>query len=226
MHKCLSFTANIEYLGCVKPWTYATTDPVLKQLSNLKEHENHASAPDVPDAPTVLDAPTAPTPTTKNHAPTTNPQRSKTTKSQDEVLTVSIDLTKDVTVDSSTHQRPNSRKGVQIPRTNFNHNADEEADSALWRTDRSIVLIGISTDSDQEGLEDFLEFDMDIKCKNAQFLSTSRTECKVAQIVVDSEQADCIENEIEWPPGISCRPWLQRTYYLQRYERNDNEDFD
>jgi len=208
------------------------TNPLSKQLSNLKEHENqhenHTSAPDVPDAPTVLDVPTARTPTTKNHAPTTNPQKSQTTKSQDEVLTVSIDLTKDVTVDSPTQQRPQQQERGTHINDQFQPQRRRRGrfGTVASRRHRSFVLIGISTDSDQEALEDFLEFDMDIRCKHAKFLTTSRTGCKVAQIVVDSEQADYIENEIEWPPGISCRPWLQRTDYLQRYERHDNEDVD
>ena len=45
-------------------------------------------------------------------------------------------------------------------------------------------------DSDQEGLEDFLEYDMDINIKQAKFLNSSRADCKVAQIVVDNDQAD------------------------------------
>ena len=96
--------------------------------------------------------------------------------------------------------------------------------TAKRRHHKSFVLSGISTDSDIEGLEDFLHYDMHISYKYVKFLKTSREDCKVAQIVVDDEQADNIMANVYWPPGMNCRPWLQRREYAQRYQHFDDSE--
>ena len=92
--------------------------------------------------------------------------------------------------------------------------------AATRNRSKSFVLIGISLDSDQIGLEDFLVYDMNIKFKSARFLKTGRTNCKVALIVMAEDDTTHIEHAI-WPYGITCRPWIQRAEYVQRYQRND-----
>ncbi|KAH3819476.1 hypothetical protein DPMN_121213 [Dreissena polymorpha] len=71
---------------------------------------------------------------------------------------------------------------------------------------KSYVIKGIGLDSDLEGLDDFFTNDMRITYRSVNFLVTSRKDCKVAQIVVDTVQAEKIDESISWPEGISCRP--------------------
>ena len=58
---------------------------------------------------------------------------------------------------------------------------------------------------------------MNISSTSANVLITGRTDYKVSQIVVDDEQGAYIENEISWPEGMSCCPWIKRSEYVQRY---------
>jgi len=81
---------------------------------------------------------------------------------------------------------------------------------------KSYILTGIALDSDQQGLEEFLE-DVGIKFRSAKFLSTRRIDSQSAQIVVSDEQVTTVENPETWPEGIYCRPWLQRSEYRKRY---------
>lgn len=46
---------------------------------------------------------------------------------------------------------------------------------------------------------------MGITCKLVKFLQTRRSDCQVAQIVVDENQAVVIENADLWPEGVICR---------------------
>ncbi|KAH3875190.1 hypothetical protein DPMN_038453 [Dreissena polymorpha] len=75
---------------------------------------------------------------------------------------------------------------------------------------------------DLEGLEDFLTNHMRITYRSVKFLVTSREDCKVAQIVVDTEQAEKIAADITWPEGISCRPLIQRKEYVRRFRHETN----
>ena len=45
----------------------------------------------------------------------------------------------------------------------------------------------------------------------------------VAQLVVEDDQADYINMQVRWPHGMSCRPWIVRSDYLQHYRRNNDE---
>ncbi|KAH3845457.1 hypothetical protein DPMN_087738 [Dreissena polymorpha] len=58
--------------------------------------------------------------------------------------------------------------------------------------------------------------------RSVKFLVTSREDCKVAQIVVDTEQAEKIDDSITCPEGISCRPWIQRNEYVRRFRHETN----
>ncbi|KAH3715314.1 hypothetical protein DPMN_058020 [Dreissena polymorpha] len=58
------------------------------------------------------------------------------------------------------------------------------------------VIKGIGLNSNLEGLEDFLTNDMRITYRSVKFLVTSREDCKVAQILVDTEQAEKIDDSI------------------------------
>ncbi|KAH3844530.1 hypothetical protein DPMN_086789 [Dreissena polymorpha] len=53
-------------------------------------------------------------------------------------------------------------------------------------------------------------------------LDSELEDCKVAQIVVDTEQAEKIDAGITWPEGISCRPWIQRKEYVRRFRHETN----
>lgn len=85
---------------------------------------------------------------------------------------------------------------------------------------KSYIIVGIDLDSDQDGLEEFLT-DTGITYKSAKFLSTRRTDSQVAQIVIHEDQAPLVEDPETWPPGISCRPWLKRPDYRERYANID-----
>lgn len=85
---------------------------------------------------------------------------------------------------------------------------------------KSFIITGIDLESDEEGLEMFLE-DIGITFKSAKFLYTRRTDSRAAQIVIDEDQAEIIEDPDIWPAGISCRPWLNRVDYRRRYDNVD-----
>lgn len=76
-------------------------------------------------------------------------------------------------------------------------------------------------ESDQEGLEAFLT-EIGVKYKSAKFLYTRRPDCQAAQIVINEDQLNLVENAETWPPGISCHPWLQRTEYRNRFSNDDS----
>ena len=77
------------------------------------------------------------------------------------------------------------------------------------------MISGIDLDSNEEGLHDFL-VDIGITFRTAKFLYTNRTDCQVAQIVVDEDQREAVEDPKTWPDGITCRRWLKRSEYIAR----------
>jgi len=86
---------------------------------------------------------------------------------------------------------------------------------------KSYIITGVDLDSNDVGLGLFLE-ELDITYRSAKFLSTRRTDCQVVQIVVNEEQSELMENPDTWPTGMSCRPWLKRSEYMQRHVRATN----
>ena len=88
----------------------------------------------------------------------------------------------------------------------------------LRKKAKAYLITGIDPNSTEEGLKDFLESN-DITYKSVKFLFTKRTDCKVAQIVVNEDQSAILENPEAWPRGISCRPWMKYADYKSRHER-------
>lgn len=95
---------------------------------------------------------------------------------------------------------------------------------------KTYVLSGISLDSNEEGLHDFLT-SLEIVYSDAHFIYSNRTDCKVAKVIVFEEQASILEDVYFWPEGVFCRPWLSTKDYRARqkrnrdyYENNDNRD--
>ncbi|KAL4221070.1 hypothetical protein ACF0H5_019332 [Mactra antiquata] len=86
------------------------------------------------------------------------------------------------------------------------------------RRAKSYIITGIDLDSNENGIHDFL-FSLDVPCKSVKFLFTRRTDCKVAQIIVDENYSEIIENPNIWPSGIFCRPWMKKTDYMSRHRR-------
>lgn len=87
----------------------------------------------------------------------------------------------------------------------------------------SYLITGIAQDSDQEGLEEFLE-EMGIVYKSAKFLYTRRQDCQSVQIVVSDDQSTLLEDTSIWPEGVFCRPWLKRSDYRKRMSNPDTYD--
>jgi hypothetical protein len=90
----------------------------------------------------------------------------------------------------------------------------------IRKRSKSYLITGIDLDSDQEGLEMFLE-ELGVTFKTAKFLNTRRVDCQSAQIVVSEDQFALIENPRTWPEGISCRPWLKYSDYRNRSNNVD-----
>ena len=88
---------------------------------------------------------------------------------------------------------------------------------------------GIDLDNTEQRLNDFLTY-LDITYKSAKFIYTRRSDCQVAQIVVDEEQAEVVESVDNWPDGITCRRWMNSAEYKARQERylkhSDAHDID
>jgi hypothetical protein len=78
-------------------------------------------------------------------------------------------------------------------------------------------VTGISLDSNEEGLHDFLT-SLDIVFSSAKFIYSKRNDCQVAKIVVDENQSEIVEDSYTWPEGIYCRPWLNFNDYKARQE--------
>ena len=94
----------------------------------------------------------------------------------------------------------------------------------LRKKAKSYFLTGIDPDSDELGLYDFLE-ELGVVCKSARFLDTKRQDCLVAQIVVNEDQKDVVEDPNTWLEGIVCREWQKRSDYRarQRPQRSTNK---
>jgi len=72
------------------------------------------------------------------------------------------------------------------------------------------IVSGIDLESNEEGLHDFLT-EVGVTFKTAKFISTRRTDCQVAQIVVSEDHSDVVESPDTWPDNITCKPWLRRS---------------
>ena len=110
---------------------------------------------------------------------------------------------------------------VPVKSTNSEQIKKNRFRGVLRKKAKSYFITGIDLDSTQEGLYDFLD-DLGITYKLAKFLYTRRTDCQVAQIVVDEDQTELIEDQEIWPEGITCREWMKRTdYKTSRTQRHD-----
>jgi len=83
------------------------------------------------------------------------------------------------------------------------------------------MIGGIDLDSNEAGLHDFL-VDTGITYKTAKFIHSNRTDCQVAQIVVDEDQAEILDDPYTWPDGMFCRPWVKPAEYRARRRARDN----
>ena len=91
---------------------------------------------------------------------------------------------------------------------------------------KTYVITGIDLDSNEQGLHDFLTY-LDIMFRSAKFIYYRRVDCQVAQIVIDSDQAELVEHPDTWPEGMICRPWMKPGEYRTRQDhvrerRRDN----
>lgn len=85
---------------------------------------------------------------------------------------------------------------------------------------RSYLVTDTDLDSDEKGLEDFLDKG-GIVYKSAKFLCTCRTDCQSVQIVVSEDQIDS-EDPDTWPPNIISRPRMKRSENHKCFTNNDD----
>ena len=89
----------------------------------------------------------------------------------------------------------------------------------LRKKGKPYLLTGISLDSNKAGPEEFLT-DLGIVFKYVKFVQTRREDCLSAQIIINDDQSEIVENQNTWPEGVYCRPWILRSdYYKQRRAR-------
>ena len=228
---------HIRSSGCTSIPSETSTSCIRQPSAHLgTSHDaaiqNTTRAPTIQPTPTVQPAPSIHIPATPTnvHGLSNGANENSRRRPSLNITEQHVTLNHNVT---TAQQQPTSSSSQRTSAWESNGSSDGFREQrrrkghfnlATRRHHKSFVLTGISIDSDLEGLQDFLEYDMNLRCKQVKFLLTSREDCKVAHIMVDDEQAEYITTNVYWPPGMSCRPWLQRHDYLRRFRHFDDSD--